>query len=230
MKKTTIKYNNFNNNNNLNNNNNNQNISVLPVELNSILIGTMLGDGGLYRSSPTANVRFEMSLGEKYKDFAFHMAGLFKEFMNNPVKSIEIKGVNKVYTNYRLKTKTLSVFNQYYEMFYKFNLEKNKFVKIVPENIIDLMDPIVLAYLIQGDGNFDKGRNRVRIYTNSFTKLEVQNLAEAIKTRLNIYTGVLHDRKDQWILTIGANNLELLRKTVRPHFHSSMLYRLGLGL
>ena len=61
-------------------NNNNQNISVLPVELNSILIGTMLGDGGLYRSSPTANVRFEMSLGEKYKDFAFHMAGLFKEF------------------------------------------------------------------------------------------------------------------------------------------------------
>ena len=52
MKKTTIKYNNFNNNNN-NLNNNNQNISVLPVELNSILIGTMLGDGGLYRSSPT---------------------------------------------------------------------------------------------------------------------------------------------------------------------------------
>ena len=153
MKKTTIKYNNFNNNNNLNNNNNNQNISVLPVELNSILIGTMLGDGGLYRSSPTANVRFEMSLGEKYKDFAFHMAGLFKEFMNNPVKSIEIKGVNKVYTNYRLKTKTLSVFNQYYEMFYKFNLEKNKFVKIVPENINTLLTPRGLAFLIMDYGS-----------------------------------------------------------------------------
>ena len=219
MKNTTIKYNSLNNNNN---------ISVLPDELNSILIGTLLSDGGLYRSSPTANVRFEMSLGENSKEFAFHMADLLKEFMNNPVKSIEIKGVNKVYTNYRLKTKTLPVFNQYYKMFYEFNLEKNKFVKIVPDNIVDLMNPIVLAYLIQGDGNFDKGRNRVRIYTNSFTKLEVENLAEAIKTRLNIYTGVLHDRKDQWILTIGANNLELLRKTVRTHFHSSMIYRLGL--
>ena len=219
MKNTTIKYNSLNNNNN---------ISVLPDELNSILIGTLLSDGGLYRSSPTANVRFEMSLGENSKEFAFHMADLLKEFMNNPVKSIEIKGVNKVYTNYRLNTKTLSVFNQYYEMFYKFNLEKNKFVKIVPENIIDLMNPIVLAYLIQGDGNFDKGRNRVRIYTNSFTKLEVQNLAEAIKTRLNIYTGVLHDRKDQWILTIGANNLEVLRKIVLPYFHPTMYYRLGL--
>ena len=45
----------------------------LPEELNSILIGIMLSDGGLYRSSPTANTRFEMSFGEKYKEFAFHI-------------------------------------------------------------------------------------------------------------------------------------------------------------
>jgi hypothetical protein len=61
------------------------------------------------------------------------------------------------------------------------------------------MDPIVLAYLIQGDGNYDKGRNRVRIYTNSYTKSEVENLALAINIKLNIYAAVLHDRKDQWI-------------------------------
>ena len=209
--------------------NNNTNISLLPLELHSIFIGIMLSDGGLYKSSPTSNVRFEMSFGEKYKELAFYIGDLFKDYMSNPVKSLEVKGKNKVYINYRLKTKTLPVFNSYFEMFYKLDPLTNKYVKIVPTNINDLMDPIVLAYLIQGDGNFDKGRNRVRIYTNSFTKLEVENLAEAIKTRLNIYTGVLHDRKDQWILTIGANNLELLRKTVRPHFHSSMLYRLGLG-
>ena len=185
MKKTTIKYNNFNNNNN-NLNNNNQNISVLPVELNSILIGTMLGVGGLYRSSPTANVRFEMSLGEKYKDFAFHMAGLFKEFMNNPVKSIEIKGVNKVYTNYRLKTKSLPLFNHYFKLFYKLDENLGKNIKIVPENIIDLMDPIVLAFLIMADGNFDKGRNRVRIYTNCFKKQEVELLGRALETKFNI--------------------------------------------
>ena len=221
MKNTTIKYNNL--------NNNIKNIAELPVELNSVLIGLLLGDGSLYKSSPTANVRFEMSFGEKYKEFAFHIGGLFQELMSNPIKTVEIKGVNKVYTNYRLKTKTLPLFNPYFDMFYKPNLDlPKKYIKIVPKNIIDFMDPVVLAYLIQGDGNFDKGRNRVRIYTNSFTKSEVENLAEQIKTRLNIYTGVLHDRKDQWILTIGAKNLELLRKIVSPHFHPSMLYRLGL--
>ena len=208
--------------------NNNTNISMLPLELNSILIGIMLSDGGLYKSSPTANVRFEMSFGEKYKDLAFHIGELFKEYMSNPVKSLEVKGVNKVYINYRLKTKTLSIFNSYHDMFYKLNPETNKYVKIVPTNIIDLMDPIVLAFLIQGDGNFDKGRNRVRIYTNSYTKSDVENLALSINTKLNIYTAVLLDRKDQWILTIGQKNLELLRNIVTPHFHPSMLYRIGL--
>ena len=148
--------------------------------------------------------------------------------MSNPVKSLEVKGVNKNYINYRLKTKTLSIFNSYHDMFYKLNLDTNKYTKIVPVNIIEMMDPIVLAYLIQGDGNFDKGRNRVRIYTNSYQKSEVENLALAIKTKLNIYTAPLLDRKDQWILTIGAKNLELLRNTVSPYFHSSMLYRIGL--
>lgn len=94
---------------------------------------------------------------------------------------------------------------------------------------MDLMDPIVLAYLIQGDGNFDKGRNRVRIYTNSYSKSDVESLALAINTKLNIYTGVLLDRKDkdQWILTIGAKNLDLL-SPVTPHIQPSMLYRIGL--
>ena len=199
----------------------------LPQELHSILIGLMLSDGSLYRSSPTANVRFELSFGEKYKELAFHIGEMFKDYMSNPVKSVEIKGKNKDYINYRLKTKTLPVFNSYYDMFYK-STEQNKFVKIVPENIFDLIDPIVLAYLIQGDGNYDKSRNRVRIYTNSFSKQEVEKLALAINTRLNIYTGVLHDRKDQWILTIGAKELNFCREITIKYFHPTMLYRLGL--
>jgi hypothetical protein len=59
------------------------------------------------------------------------------------------------------------------------------------------MNPIVLSYLIMTDGNFDKGRNRIRIYTNSYTKTEVENLAKSINNKLNIYAGVLHDRNDQ---------------------------------
>lgn len=75
-------------------------------------------------------------------------------------------------------------------MFYEFNEDLNKYVKIVPKNIGELMNPIVLAYLIMTEGNLDKGRKRVRIYTNSYSKEEVESLAKAINNNLGIYTGV----------------------------------------
>lgn len=200
----------------------------LPLEVRSIFIGSMLGDGSLYRSSPTSYVRFEVSFGQKYQLFALHLGDVFKEYMSNPVKSLEVKGKDKTFTNYRLKTKSLPLFVPYYSKFYEFNEDLNKFTKIVPLDINEFMDPIVLAYLIMTDGNFDKGRNRVRIYTNSYSKEDVQRLALIIKDKFEIYTGVLHDRNNQWILTIGAKNLELLRSIVNPHFHPSMRYRIGL--
>lgn len=114
------------------------------------------------------------------------------------------------------------LFNHYHDLFYSYNEVSKKYTKIVPVNILDLMDPIVLAFLIKTDGNFDKGRNRIRIYTNSFcclhTKAEVVLLANAINTNLGIYTGVLHDRNNQWILTIGATQLNKLRELVKPYF------------
>lgn len=147
--------------------------TLLPGSLNSVLIGTLLGDGFIYRSSPTRNSRFEMSFGQHSRLFAEKMGELFKDFINNPIKAVNITLRGKIYENFRLKTSTLPVFNQYHDMFYKWDSEKGKYVKVVPENILEFMDPIVLAYLIMCDGNFDKGRNRVRIYTNSFTKEEV---------------------------------------------------------
>lgn len=159
-----------------------------------------------------------MSFGSDYKQFAESIGSLFKDFMKTPVRVVEIKGKNKNYINFRLKTISLPVFNQYFEMFYKFNIENGKFVKIIPQNISDSMNPVVLAYLIMTDGNFDKCRNRVRIYTNSYSKEDVDRLANVINNKLGVYAGVLFDRKDQWIITIGAKQLYLLRDIVSPHF------------
>jgi hypothetical protein len=164
--------------------------------LRSILIGLLLGDGSLYKSSLTSNTRFEMSFGKNSEEFAFFIGDIFSNYMSNPVKSIKVKGKLNDYLNYRLKTKSLPFFNDYHNMFYKLN-ENSKFVKIVPVNIFELMDPLVLAFLIMSDGNFDNSRNRVRIYTNNFNYEEVVNLSQAIYSKFGIYTGVLRDRENQ---------------------------------
>ena len=205
-----------------------KNLIKLPENLHFALIGIMLGDGSIYWPSITSNSGFEMSFVSNYKQFAESIGELFKDYLITPVKTIKIKGKDKIYINYRLKTKSLPVFNLYFNMFYKYNTEKDKYVKIIPKNISDLLNPVVLAYLIMTDGNFDKTRNRVRIYTNSYIKEDVERLAKAINTKLGIYAGVLHDRKDQWIITIGSKQLSLLREIVSHHFESSMLYRIGV--
>lgn len=203
--------------------------NVLPQNLHDILIGIMLGDGHIYKSSPTSNSRFEISFGKDRESFANWVGDLFKDYSQN--------GIQKIYYNndifnpkfgYRFKTQSLSIFNFYHNLFYKRDNNLWKYKKIVPENINEIMNSTVLAYLIMSDGNFDNSRKRIRIYTNSYSKLEVTKLAESINSNLNIYVGVLHDRKDQWILTIGAKQLDKLRNLVKPHFESSMLYRLGL--
>jgi len=40
-------------------------------------------------------VALEMSFGTNYKQFAEHLDELFKEYMNQPVKEIEVKGKKK---------------------------------------------------------------------------------------------------------------------------------------
>jgi hypothetical protein len=69
LKKKNMKHTKMNKNNiNTLNINNSKNIMPLPVNINSIVIGIMLGDGGLYRSSPTANTRLEMSFVRSKKN------------------------------------------------------------------------------------------------------------------------------------------------------------------
>lgn len=141
-------------------------------------------------------------------------------------------GVTKQYTNYRLKTATLAVFNEFFSMFYVLDPDTGKYIKVVPANIMDLMNPIVLAHLIMGDGNYHTTHKQVRIYTNSFTHEDCVRLAASI-TKMGIPTSVLFDRvgkngNNQYILTISAQHLSTLQNAVSPYMHKTMLYRINL--
>lgn len=101
-------------------------VTTLPNNLVSIIIGLTLGDASIYRSSLTSNSRIEMSFGTNYEQFAQSIGNSFREYMSNPVKAIEIKGKNKVYINYRLKTISTPLFNVFHDMFYLYNTNTSK--------------------------------------------------------------------------------------------------------
>jgi len=199
----------------------------LSQHLHEILVGYLLGDGGIfYASKKSGSPRFEFSMGQERVEFAQHLALLFKDYARKEVKVKAIAN-GSFYTSYRFKTKSLELFSYYRDMFYVTNQATGRAVKVVPQNIAELLTPVALAYLIMADGNYDRGRNRVRIYTNSFSKEEVTLLATAIRLNFGIYVGVLADKKDQYILTIGAKELPKLKRLVSEHMLPSMKYRIG---
>lgn len=205
----------------------------LPTKLLHAAVGQLLGDAYADKSSASSNTRLSWSFGTNYSRYAQFVYNLFNEYCNKGIYNVNVvaKKDGVSYVNYRLKTKTLAIFNQLHTMFYITDPLTGKKVKIVPLQIDNFMSPITLAHLIMCDGGYHKGQNIVRIFTYNFTLADCERLAQSI-TKLGIKTTVVLDRTNnkgvkQYILKINSDQLDRLRNMVIPHMEESMLYRVG---
>lgn len=172
------------------------------------------------------NCRMSFSFGTSSQEYALWIYSLFTPFCSNSIYSVLVKANEKSYTNYRLKTRTIEVFNEFHNLFYKYDPDKEKYRKVIPELIRSEMCEIVLAHFIMGDGNYGQD-GRVRIYTNNYTLEECILLRDSIQENCDVKCEVLFDRvgkdkKDEYILTIGKIELKKLQSLVKPYMHSSM--------
>lgn len=200
--------------------------------LHKALLGDLLADASIERSGKNCRVTYSFGSGFlAYANWTYQLLSAYCSSSVYQAKSRATAG-GKEHTNYRLKTRTMPVFNQYRELFYKEGPD-GKFTKVVPACIKEEMDPVVLAHMIMGDGSHSPTEGRTRIYTNSFTRDECQLLADAITVNLGIKCSVTLDRVSkkgvsQYILSIPKSQLSQLQQVVGPHMCSSMLYRVGL--
>ena len=219
---------------NLNNYKSDYRLSLnLPDYLNDTLIGLLLSDGGLERSSETSNVRLNVSMSMHNFPYVFHLYNLFEPYIDNDINILDINlkdknKLTKIYTTVRFKTISMLQLSYYFKIFYVKNSLTNKWKKIVPIELKSNFSPISLAHLIKGDGNYLKERNIVRIYTNSFIKNDVLLLFNILKRNLNICNKVIHDRNDQYIIIIEKGSINNLRDIVLPYMHPFMFYKLGI--
>ena len=117
----------------------------LPLEVKEILIGILLGDGHISRRSSTANSRLiyaQTAVAHKeyfYYVFSFFSAFCVKDYIAQS-KLVRDNRTKKTYSSISFTTMQLPCFNVFKEMFYKVN------VKIVPDNIQELLTPRGLAF------------------------------------------------------------------------------------
>jgi hypothetical protein len=135
----------------------------------------------------------------------------------------ELKAGNRTRT-YALQifTRGLPCFTELHSLFYV-----NK-IKVIPNNIYNLLTPIALAHLIMGDGSVL--RHGLILCTNSYSIQDVIRLMNVLMIRYrldcNLSLKRRKNKKIEYMIYIRERSMPILRKFVKPYFHPSMLYKI----
>lgn len=115
------------------------------MEVQETLVGILLGDGHISRRSSTANSRLIYAqtavTHKEYFDYVFNLFLPFcVEDYTPQSKLVRDNRTKKTYSAISFTTMQLPSFNVYKDCFYNLN------VKIVPDNIYELLTPRGLAF------------------------------------------------------------------------------------
>lgn len=192
---------------------------ILPNQLTKIqeevLIGSMLGDGCLYKDKPQHKPYLSLGRSAIDKDYALWEADIFKDFISRiDEKSIFDKRTQKYYHSIKPISRRCEVFEKYYQLWYP------NHKKIVPSNLE--LNPLSLAVWFADDGCIttpnSKHRFLLKLSTHGFSVEEVKFLCELLSNRYNEYFGLtLGKDKKPVIYSADSGSREFL-KEIDPVF------------
>ena len=183
-------------------------VGSLTSKQHAILVGSLLGDGALRKQGKRKNALLEVNHAYKYKSYVDWKYNHFYHYVLTCPKARQGTGIRVAY---RFTTRSLPVFTNYYEWFYK-NGKKQ-----IPSNLI--LDPISLAVWFMDDGS--KSRNALYLNTQQFTKDEQQLLSIKLREQFEIHS-TLHCDKKYHRLYINTKSvpkmIEIIRANILPCF------------
>lgn len=185
--------------------------------LDQTMVGLMLGDGTLVKKYAGGSTYFKFAQGLINSGYLNHVFQLFKEagYVNMPAPSegkSTIKG--KTYTWYAFSTRSIKEWNSLHALWYVDG------VKVIPSNIHELLTPVSLAYWHMDDGGWNKPG--INLNTNSFTKQEVERLADTLRVKFGLKCSVQSRNR----LYIWAGSTRDFCDIIRPFVHPSMVYKI----
>jgi hypothetical protein len=188
----------------------------LTQEQKEILIGSMLGDGGIYTSDSRRNPRFQKSQCNAFKDCLIWLVGKLKPYSCDNLSSRKsgIEGGWQFYTH------SDSCFVEWRDKWYVGGR------KIVP---IDLcLTPLSLAIWFADDGQNIPTERRVAFHTCGFTNEENEFLMALLFDTFNIKSRLNHPHGYPTIFVRSESYLDFL-EVVRPCFYwESMAYKVSI--
>lgn len=186
----------------------------------SVVVGLILSDGWITSISISdKNSRLGLKQSLSHSRYVWFVFFLLSHYCSSYPAFISTKTKDTPTYALQFFTRTLPCFTEIRSLFYVNN------IKIVPEDIYNLLTPIALAHLIMGDGNADK--HGLILCTDSYSMKDVVRLANVLMIKYRLDCSIYVKASMYPRIYIKANSMPLLRTLVSEHMSSDMLYKLG---
>lgn len=192
---------------------------LIEVELSpdqeSVLVGTLLGDGSLAMHGHHA--RLHVKHKAAHRALAEFKHETFSRFTSMALHAFDQRLGLKTYPCVQFATRTHPVFADWRRRFYPDRRKQ------VPIDITDLLTPLAAAVWFMDDGSAD--HTGVTLQTHSFTLSEVQRLQAALSERFDV-GATIRENKRRPIMYIGKRELPKFVDLVRPFVLEDLEYKL----
>ena len=198
------------------------------IDIISIIIGSLLGDGHLEKRNRGIGTRIKFEQSNKNVEYLMWFHSYFSTRgycnINKPELKKRIRKNGEIYFHYSINTYTFSSFNWIHDMFYM--CSEGKYVKIIPHNIEQYLTPLALAIWFMDDGS--KLKKGAKIATNCFTYEELSQLCEILKNKFNLTVTIHSGGKNKgYTLYISSQSMPTFSNIVKPKMLPTLYYKLG---
>ena len=192
-------------------------IKLAPYQ-KSVIIGLILSDGRLTfssKKSKNAILEFKQSLAHfQYVWFVFNILSHYCS--SSPYVTTGIRAGNRFY-GLKFFTRSMPCLTELHSLFFL-----NK-VKIIPDNIYDLLTSVALAHLIMGDGQV--ASNGLRICTDAYSSSDIVKLINVLMIKYRLVC-TIHVSYGRQRIYISAKSINLLASIIKPYMFKSMYYKI----
>ena len=198
----------------------------IPNNIIYIIVGILLTDGWIEYSSKkdldkkdilNINSRFRFKQSIIHSEYVIYVFILLSHYCKSipKLKLARVKG--KTYSQLEFYTRALPCFTILRHIFYKGR------VKIVPENLYDLLNYESLAHIIMGDGSYSKGGG-LTLNLQSFLVKELIFIINILKIKFNLDC-LLHKSRHQYAIYIRVKSVNILYPKIKIYILPSIIYK-----
>lgn len=192
----------------------------LSEKQKSVLVGSLLGDGTLRVGQRAINANFKVEHGLVQKNYVFWKYSIFRPWVfTEPKLSYRYRDTGERYEkSWWFRTVRHPILTQFHRKFY--TSER----KIVPQDIVDDLDPLALTVWVMDDGG--NSRNHIDISTYAFTLPEIQRLVAALQVKFGLSARYYRDRDKGHRMYFDIRNSKKLAALIESHVVPILRYKI----